>query len=348
MNNSPLISFCIATYKRPTFLKSTIQSILKQKYDNYEIVVCEDDSDMNSESVIKSFKSKKIIYKKNKIELGMTKSYNRAISLANGKFITLLADDDPPTENMLKIFMDAYKKYPNEKAFWGASYVKITSEKIEKVTHLTQGLHSLENKNKPSGSIELLNPHDFFIKFFKQEIFPHYQWTACVVAKEILQKINKVPDYNSAHFIDYAYILKIAAKTKFVIVNKAMAVVELHVLSYGKKQDTLNEYKRGVIGFHKIASPLSTKLNCEEDYQQFLSNYIIMFLVNRLEHYKTHNYQINVHQLFKVYTDLCKKLPFLKKRKLELYFKLTIYYRYKFVYHTINFLRTTYGQIKLN
>lgn len=346
MKKIPLISFCIATYKRPEFVKATITSILKQNYADFEIVISEDNSEQSAEQVIKSFKSKKIIYKNNVRKLGMVNGYNQAISLAKGRFVTVLADDDPPSAKMLETFTKLYKKYPQAKAFFGASSVKISSQKISEVTHLKQGIHPLINREMHYGETKILNSQDFFRQFLRQELFPHYQWTASIIDRKLLTKINMVPDYHSAHFIDYAYLLKIAAETAFVIINKELAVFELHELSYGKKQDTLDEYKRGVMGFHKIVAPLAKKLNCQKEYEEFIIRYLTMFLVNRLEHYRIHKYTVSSQELFGVYYALSKKLPFLKKKIVQIYLKLTIYYRFTIVYHTINLLVKTYGLVK--
>ncbi len=344
MKNLPLVSFCITTYKRPEFLKSTIEAVLGQKYDNLEIVISEDPSDNDSENIVKKFNSKKITYVKNKKRLGMTKSYNKAIFLAKGKFITLLADDDPPTSDMMETFLVALKKYSHVKAFFGGSYVNVTTENIEKVTHLKKGFHSLINKEKEYGSMELLDSETFFKKFLKQELFPHYQWTAAVISKDLIAKIGGVPDYNSAHFIDYAYLLKIADISNFVIINKELATFALHELSYGKKKSTLDEYKRGVVGFDKVVSKLTQKYGCKSEYKKFLTNYVIMFLVNRLEHYKTHKYDISPSDLVKTYEDLGKKLAFLKNRKWEVYLKLN----YGNAYKILDPARKIYGSAKIS
>jgi hypothetical protein len=273
----------------------------------------------------------------------MVKSFNKAFSLSKGDFVSIMADDDPPTADMLVVFTRALKKYPNMKAFWGASYADVKTKKVAEVNHLKFGFNSLVNKNKKYGSIEILEPRLFFKQFFKQEIFPHYLWNASLISRDLVAEIPGVPDYNSAHFSDFAYLLKIATKTKFVIINKELASFALHEQNYGRKKDTLEEYKRGVLGFDKTISQLANKFKYKEEYQKFLSDYVIMFLLNRFEHYKKYKYEINPKELFEIYKDLSKSLMFFKKRKMEVYLKLTYYH----LYQKISFIRKIYGDIKL-
>lgn len=343
MKKQPLVSFCITTYKRPDFLKSTIEAILRQKYSNLEIVISEDPSENTSEKVVKSFKSKNIIYHKNKTRLGMVKSFNKALFLCKGDFVNILTDDDPPTDDFLETFVKVLKKYPDMKILVGGSYANITTKKIEQVTSLKMGLNSLINKNKPYGYIEKMPSKLFIENFLTGELFPHYQWNSGLTARSILRKIGGVPDYNSAHLIDYALLIKIASLSDVVVINKELSIFALHELSYGKKQDTLSEYKRGVIGFHKSSFSLIKKLGLEKSYQEFLSKYITIFLVNRLQHYKIHKYEVSPKNLFKVYADLSNFLPFLKKHKPELYLKLNYYQ----LYQKLNSARKVYGDVKL-
>lgn len=343
MVSSPLISFCIATYKRPEFLKLTIEAILRQKYDNLEIVISEDPSENTAEKVVKKFKSKKIIYHKNKTRLGMVKSFNKALSLCKGEFVNILTDDDPPTDDFLETFAAVIKKYPNMKILVGGSYANITTKKIEKVTNLKIGLNSLINKKKPYGHMEKMKPELFIKNFLTGELFPHYQWNAGITARSILRKVSGVPDYNSAHFIDYALLIKIASLSDVVVINKELAIFALHELSYGKRKDTLAEYKRGVVGFHKSVISIVKKLDLEKNYQEFVKKYITIFLVNRLQHYRIHRYDVDPKSLFKIYADLSNSLPFLKTHKTKLYLKLN-YYR---LYQKLNSARKIYGNTKL-
>jgi glycosyltransferase involved in cell wall biosynthesis len=346
MTKQPLVSFCIATYKRPEFIKSTIEIILNQKYKNVEIIISEDDSNNTCEQIVKSFNSKKIIYHKNKTHLGMVKSFNKAFSLSKGDFVTILADDDPPTKNMLSTFEKALNKYPKSKAFWGASFAFVTTKKLERVIHLKQGFNSLINKNLKYGKTYVLKSDDFFKDFFTQKIFPHYLWNASLISRDLVEKIKGVPFYNSAHFSDYAYLIKIADQTDFVIINKEMASFSLHELNYGRGKNTLDEYKRGVIGFNKIAYKLSKKYNAQKEYEKFLANYIIMFLVNRYEHFKAHGIKISTKELFKIYADLSKQINFLKNGEKDLNFKLNYKYKFNSFFNLFDIARKTYGNVK--
>ena len=41
----PLVSFCLSTYKRGSILKSTLESIQRQNFHDYEVIVSDNDSE---------------------------------------------------------------------------------------------------------------------------------------------------------------------------------------------------------------------------------------------------------------------------------------------------------------
>lgn len=91
-----LVSVYIPTKNRLALATRAIASVLNQTYNNIEIIVVDDGSDLMSFKKLKdNFKDQKsVIFLRNQESLGACASRNRAIQLANGEFITGLDDDD--------------------------------------------------------------------------------------------------------------------------------------------------------------------------------------------------------------------------------------------------------------
>ena len=101
-NADPFVSVIIPTYNRANFIKRAIDSVLIQNYENIEIIVVDDASTDNTESVVKGIKDSRIIYVKNDRNLGVSASRNKAIGMAKGEVIAFLDSDDYWLENKLK------------------------------------------------------------------------------------------------------------------------------------------------------------------------------------------------------------------------------------------------------
>lgn len=113
---NPVFSIIIPTYQRLDFLQQSIKSALAQvDYDNYEIIVVDNDAeDEKAEetlSVIKKFASSKIVYFKNDKNIGIYGNTIRAAKLSIGEYIVLLNDDDLLHPYYLKVVNEFIKKY---------------------------------------------------------------------------------------------------------------------------------------------------------------------------------------------------------------------------------------------
>ncbi|HEJ9421315.1 TPA: glycosyltransferase family 2 protein [Proteus mirabilis] len=88
----------------------SIESILSQTYSNFKIYIINDNSSDNTENIILSFLDERIIYIKNKKNIGASLSRNIGIKLSKGKFIAFLDSDDLWLPNKLE---EQYKKLVN-------------------------------------------------------------------------------------------------------------------------------------------------------------------------------------------------------------------------------------------
>ena len=110
---SPLVSVIIPTYNREKILLRAIESIKKQTYTNWEIIIIDDNSTDNTEEIIKNEINKNIRYYKNNENLGGAASRNIGAQYAKGDFFAFLDSDDEWYEFKLKIQVDILKSNKN-------------------------------------------------------------------------------------------------------------------------------------------------------------------------------------------------------------------------------------------
>lgn len=96
MNDRHLISIAMATYNGDKYLIDQLDSIIAQTYKNIEIIIVDDCSRDATVDILQkySLKYKFIKYYQNKNNLGITKTFERAINLCRGKYIALSDQDD--------------------------------------------------------------------------------------------------------------------------------------------------------------------------------------------------------------------------------------------------------------
>ena len=90
----PKVSICIPTYKQVNYLRRTLESIQKQSYQDYEIIITDDSPDNQVKDLINEFSFEKLKYFKNTRQLGSPENWNESVHKANGQYIKILHHDD--------------------------------------------------------------------------------------------------------------------------------------------------------------------------------------------------------------------------------------------------------------
>ena len=90
----PLLSFIVNSYNYERYIGQTIESILAQTVQDFEIVVIDDASSDGSVELIRGFVDPRIRLIVNPNNLGGVASYNRAVEAARGEWLVNLDSDD--------------------------------------------------------------------------------------------------------------------------------------------------------------------------------------------------------------------------------------------------------------
>lgn len=94
--NFPEVSVVMSVYNAQQFLKRSVESILNQTFGDFEFIIVNDASSDTSEDVLKKYAEKdrriKLLFFSQNI--GLTKSLNKAIAMAEGKYIARQDADD--------------------------------------------------------------------------------------------------------------------------------------------------------------------------------------------------------------------------------------------------------------
>ncbi|OGZ65398.1 MAG: hypothetical protein A3C50_03600 [Candidatus Staskawiczbacteria bacterium RIFCSPHIGHO2_02_FULL_43_16] len=117
MITNPLVSVIITTFNRKEILAKAIESALGQTYGNMEIIIADDGSTDGTYEAVIGLKEQhpQIVVFRNEKNLGFVKNLNKAVGLAQGKYIARLDDDDtwPDPQKLQKqvAFMEIRPEY---------------------------------------------------------------------------------------------------------------------------------------------------------------------------------------------------------------------------------------------
>ena len=104
------ITVVIPTYNKAAYISQTIESVLRQTYQDFEIIIIDDCSKDDTELVVQKYLSDKIHYFKHTRNWGPGATFNDGIEKSNTEYITLIASDDVLLPNHLEVIMSEFKK----------------------------------------------------------------------------------------------------------------------------------------------------------------------------------------------------------------------------------------------
>lgn len=108
-------SILIPAFKK-RFLSEAIESILAQTYENFELIIVNDHSPEDLDSVVSSFHDKRISYyvnEKNCGAINVVDNWNICLRYSTGDYVICMGDDDKLLPDCLQNYYDLISKYPH-------------------------------------------------------------------------------------------------------------------------------------------------------------------------------------------------------------------------------------------
>lgn len=245
---APKVSIVMSTHNDAAYIKYAIESVLQQTFSDWEFIIMNDKSTDNTEEIIKRYcnMDKRLKYFKNVTNIGQTKSLNKGIKLAKGKFIARIDSDDIWTyEKKLKeqvSFLENHQEYGLVGSFWN-----IINEKNQNLSKITYP-YSDENLRK---------------YILIENCFVH---SSVLIRKSIL---NLVGDYNFKcdWAQDYDLWLRIGKVSKLYNIPKFMVDYRIN-----PKGMTQSNYKKQLQDTYTVVKQY------KQDYPNFLKGYLLWHL----------------------------------------------------------------------
>ena len=185
----------VCCFNSEKYLHETIESIISQTYNNWEIVVINDGSTDKTEEIIFSYKQRgiPIIYHK-QLNQGFATARNKAIELAQGDWIAIIDHDDICLPNRLEIQVDQILHHSQVKLFF-ANTIHFSDENHTLRHQYDRFNPNILNLSKGESANHLLS-HGCFIDS-----------EAVIFNKKAAQKINGF-DARYKYVVDYDFFIR--------------------------------------------------------------------------------------------------------------------------------------------
>ena len=165
MKAKPKISIIMSVYNGMPYLKEAIESILIQTYRNFEFIIVDDASKDNTWPYLKSLRDKRIKLIKNKKNLGLAASLNKALKKAQGDYIARMDADDVSLSTRLETQLRFLEKNSNIDIC--GSFVEVIDERGKLIGKIKKPTLDSQIKKKLFWLTPLLHP----TWFARKELF---------------------------------------------------------------------------------------------------------------------------------------------------------------------------------
>lgn len=291
----PQISVLMLAYNADKYIYNSIQSVLKQSFQDFELIIYNDGSTDKTSAVVREVRDSRIKLIDNKVNMGL--SYARISSLkeAKCKYVAILDSDDLSFPNRLQMQYNFMEKHP-EVALCGGNAELINEEGHTK----NEKLHKTYKKR------------DLKAILFFNNIFVN---SSIIFRREIVNKLGGYHDM--APVEDYELFVRIADRYPIHTFNKALTYYRIHDNNISQKKHDL-----AVKRLRQIKSLQLTMLGIDpERYEEIFD----AALCGKYDKFRLQEFFDLLKEL-KVRNRRLKKLPFhyFEKRLYSMWYDLVI------------------------
>lgn len=224
VNNQPLITIFIPTFKRPHFLKRAIQSALGQTLKDIQVIVCDNASHDETAHVVAELakKDSRLHYICHPENIGMLKNYEYCLENVKSTYFSFLSDDDILLPNFCQIALNGFSEYPDI-AFFACSTVSLSME--HGVICVPLDIWQREGRFIPQeGLLEIIGKYPV----------P----TTVLFHKEATSKVKI--DFENQLAWDCDFLVQLAGQFPFAISKERCGIFFHHAQAYSGSQDPLS------------------------------------------------------------------------------------------------------------
>jgi glycosyltransferase EpsE len=164
------VSVIMAVYNPRQYLKAAVDSILKQKFKDFEFIIIDDCSTDGSGKILDRYakKDKRIKLIRNKENLGLTKNLNKGIKLARGEYIARMDADDISLPNRFAVQVKYLDDHPKIDLI--GSWADVINNKDKKISELKYAPAHEQIKRHTVGRSQFIHPTVMFRKSIVKKV----------------------------------------------------------------------------------------------------------------------------------------------------------------------------------
>ncbi|MGN1268872.1 MAG: glycosyltransferase family 2 protein [Candidatus Aphodocola sp.] len=277
-------SFIVPVYNTSKYLKKCLDSLVKQTFKDFEIIIVNDGSTDNSSNIISkyqdTYKNIKVVNQKNE---GLSMARNNGVKEANGEYLIFIDSDDYVEKNLLK---EVDKEIKDAEVL-----------RYQVISEDEDGSNKIDFNEE---AFDMVNGYQAF-KYLSNYHFVEPAW--CYAFKKDYYVNNKFSFKKDVYHEDFGLIPYVIYKARKV---KSINYLGYHYVQRNGSIMNNNDYKKTVkkafdmLEQYKtlrlFAKNINRKNNMDDYYLSYISNCVIV----KTRELKKDERKVYVHELKKL------------------------------------------------
>jgi hypothetical protein len=262
LNNSPVITTVIPTFRRPRLLERAIRSVLRQTYPNFKICVYDNASGDGTSEVVARLANEdsRVQYHCHSENIGAYANFVYGLAAVNTPYFSVLSDDDILLPECFETAFNGFDRFPDA-AFSGGS--TITSSDAGEVLAVPVSLWKREGYySPPDGLLEIFGARN-------------PTWTSIVFQKSAFDAVGGL-DSDSGELADVDLVFRIAVRFPFVISKKPCGIYVSHGETYSNSVRMRTMWPGWLKVIQNVSEceeiPMDIRVKCERQLISVLKN----------------------------------------------------------------------------
>jgi glycosyltransferase involved in cell wall biosynthesis len=235
--NSPKISVVIPLYNHARYIEETVDSVLKQSYRDFELIIVNDGSSDDSEAVVGKIKDERIRYFSQENQ-GAARTLNRGVRLARGEYVSILNSDDVYYPERLEECASALDDDPSLSAVF--SHLEFIDAGGNFVKYLRGAEENWEG-HTPETSFK--GAHNMVLDLLGGNFLTTTSNLCC--RRGVFDTVGFFSDLRYAH--DYDFFLRLCSGHKVRLIEKPLVKYRIHNLNTVKESEAAVNFEVGLV-----------------------------------------------------------------------------------------------------
>lgn len=229
--SKPTVSVVLPTYNRAQLLGDSVQSVLNQTYDDFELIVVDDASTDDTEDVIRDIGDSRVKYIEHDENEGAPAARNTGLKHADGHLISFQDSDDTWEPRKLELQV---RSFENASSNVGVVYTGMMRERDHSTVYI------------PYSSVEMTEG-DIRSSISKQNFIPTQ---TAMVRKQCFDEVGYF-DEKTWPISDWELWIRISKQYQFDLVDEALVTGKVRPDSISKAARPKVEARKRIVGKHR-------------------------------------------------------------------------------------------------